>query len=314
MKKLFADENLQKAIKYLPMDRRTLLKSLGVVSLGGITGCMGVGLPSIVHSASNGVLAHELFGQGPVKVIVLHDWSVDVESDYRMIRPFFNPYQFTLAFVDVRGYGRSKTLEGDFSAEEISRDVRVLADRMEWERFSVIGHSMTGMAVQRMMVDIPERLISVVATTPIPASGFPVDEETFSFFESMATDDENFKAGMDGLTSQRYGTSWLDYKLTENRKTVSADAMNAYATMWSKTDFSAEVKGNATPVLVVYGQFDNEALRKDALGAVLKPWYPNLEETECLSGHYPMIESPVQYAEAVIGFLKRKHGVETDAA
>lgn len=314
MKKLSANKNIQHIINCLPMDRRTVLKSLGLVSLSGIAGCVSVGLPGTSFAAADGVLAHERFGRGPMKVIVLHDWSVDVESDYRMIRPFFNPNQFSLTFVDVRGYGGSKSLDGDFTAEEISRDIRVLADRLAWEKFSVIGHSMTGMVVQRLMVDMPERLISVVATTPIPASGFPVDEETFSFFESMATDDENFKAGMDGLTSQRYGASWLNYKLSENRKTVSAEAMKAYAAMWSKTDFSAEAKGNTTPVLAVYGQFDNEALRKDALGAVLKPWYPNLEESECHSGHYPMIETPVQYAEMVIGFLKRKHGAETSTA
>ena len=109
---------------------------------------------------------------------------------------------------------------------------------------------MTGMAVQRIMVNMPERLNSVVATVPVLASGLPVDDETFAFFASMASDDNNFKAGMSALTSGRYGEGWATAKLKQNRDSVNSDAMKAYTSMWSREDFSADVKGNKHPFLL----------------------------------------------------------------
>lgn len=309
------DEKKQKSLNP-PFDKskRLSLKKMAAISASGYASLFATGCALPLQAATPNTIGHSILGTGEAKIIVLHDWSVDVQSDYRMVRPFINQDKLTLAFADVRGYGKSKGMTGDFSAVEISNDVAALADSLGWDKFSIVGHSMTGMAVQRVMVDMPERLISAVAAVPIPASGFPVDEDTFSFFESMATDDDSFKGGMGALTSGRYGDAWANFKLTENRATVSAEAMKAYATMWSKTDFSAEAEGKQTPILIIYGAHDSEALRQDTAGLKYKAWYPNLEEHVCQSGHYPMIETPVDYIETMQNYLIKMHYGETPKA
>jgi pimeloyl-ACP methyl ester carboxylesterase len=69
--------------------------------------------------------------------------------------------------------------------EEVAGDAFRLADRLGWARFHVVGHSMTGMAVQRMAVDDwtsgAKRLKSVVAITPVTADGYPADNATRKF-------------------------------------------------------------------------------------------------------------------------------------
>ena len=50
------------------------------------------------------LLEYKLVGEGPIKVIILHDWSVSCEGDYEYALPFFDLKQLTMAFVDVRGY------------------------------------------------------------------------------------------------------------------------------------------------------------------------------------------------------------------
>ncbi len=80
--------------------------------------------------------------------------------------------------------------------------------------------------------------------------------------------------------------------------------MVAYAHMWAKTDFSSEVQGLATPVLVVFGEYDNELLTKPTLAPVFEGWYPNLQTHVCPAGHYPMQETPVEYAHVVQSYLK----------
>ena len=249
------------------------------------------------------MIFHSLCGDGAARVIVLHDWSASCEGDYAAVRPYLAEDKLTIAFADLRGYGGSIAMDGDFTLDEISKDVADLADGLGWDTFSLIGHSMTGMAVQRMMVDMPDRLIRVVATVPIPASGFPLDAETFAFFESMASDDDAFKQGMHALTSGRYGNEWASYKLTQNRCGVAGRAMKAYTTMWSKTDFSEAAAGSETPILVVFGEYDNEGLRQSATGGLFESWYPNLQVHVCASGHYPMQETPVDYAHVIQDYL-----------
>jgi pimeloyl-ACP methyl ester carboxylesterase len=281
--------------------RRDALKMAAAFSAVGVAATAGH-MPS-ARAASDGTISHTMLGDGPSRVIVLHDWSVDTAGDYGVITPFFDTSKLTLAFADVRGYGGSRDMTGEYTVEEISADVARLADSLGWDRFSILGHSMTGMAVQKVMADMPARLACVVATVPVPASGFPLDDETFAFFESMATDDANFKQGMHALTSGRYGEEWAQFKLEQNRSSVLAEAMAAYTTMWSKGDFSAEVAGNETPILIVYGAYDNEGLRREATGPAYAEWYPNLTEHVCQSGHYPMLESAVEYVHAVQDYI-----------
>lgn len=247
-------------------------------------------------------MSYTLFGQGPRRVVVLHDWSQDC-TIYDPVRPYLQQDAFTFAFADLRGYGGSKDQTGDFSAVEVVGDVAHLADELGWPDFALVGHSMTGMVVQRAMLDLPGRLTAAVASTPVPASGLAVDDETFGFFLTMANDDEAFKQGMHALTSERYSDGWVTAKLAHNRATVAPEAMVAYAHMWGKTDFSSEVAGLATPLLVIFGAHDNELLREAAIGQLFAGWYPSLETHVCPCGHYPMQETPVEFAHVVQRFL-----------
>ena len=143
----------------------------------------------------------------------------------------------------------------------------------------------------------------MIATTPVPATGLGVDDDTFNFFVSMCTDDEAFEGGMAGLTSEHYGKEWASHKLALNRATVATQPMQAYCDMWGKTDFSDEVAGLETPILVVFGEYDNELLREEATGPIFAGWYPNLETHTCPCGHYPMQETPVEYAYVIQKYL-----------
>lgn len=282
------------------ISRRGILKGL---SAGMASGAIGFHGTAARAEDALDMVGYTLHGRGPKRVIVLHDWTVDCAGDYGMALPFFSEDLMTLALVDVRGYGKSKSITGAYTSAEIAEDVRQVADHLGWNRFSIVGHSMTGMAVQKVMAVMPDRLERVVAATPIPASGFPLDADSFAFFESMAFDDDAFRNGMHALTSGRYGHGWAEFKLAQNRSSVDPEAMKAYTTMWSKEDFSADVAGNTTPILVVYGAHDNEGLRQSATGEAFRSWYPKLTMHVCQSGHYPMMEASVDYANAVQDFL-----------
>lgn len=125
--------------------------------------------------------AHYIHGDEPNHVVVLHDWSED-HTNYDPSLRYLDGVAFTYAFMDARGYGGSKFMAAEFIAEEISGDAIGLADKLGWDKFHIMGHSMAGMVVQLVATKIPDRVKSVVAVTPASSRGLSLDDQTWDFF------------------------------------------------------------------------------------------------------------------------------------
>ncbi len=248
-------------------------------------------------------IAHTQIGTGKEKVLVMHHWMGDSTS-YDFMLPYLNTKYFTYVFVDLRGYGRSKEMQGTFSVEEASSDAIKLIDFLDWDKFHLIGHSMSGMIVQKMALNNPTRVKSVVAITPVPACGSPGPKEMMDFFESAALD--NDVAAMDCvniLTSNRYTKAFAEKMINDLRKHSTSQARLGYMNMFFHTDFSASIEGLRTPILVLIGEHDFEGSETFMRNTFLK-WYPNAQLECCkASGHYPMIETPVALVAAIEKFI-----------
>jgi pimeloyl-ACP methyl ester carboxylesterase len=109
-----------------------------------------------------------------VRVVVTHGWI----ADHTLFDPFIDCIdraRFTYAFLDCRGYGTRRDEPGLCTMDTVAAEVRAVTSRLGWPRFHVIGHSMGGMVAQRLMVDVPDRLASVILLAPVPASGARLD-------------------------------------------------------------------------------------------------------------------------------------------
>jgi pimeloyl-ACP methyl ester carboxylesterase len=245
------------------------------------------------------------FGIGPEPVLVLHDWNGD-HTTWNAILPYLDGELFTYAFADLRGYGKSKDIEGAYTVSEISDDCLRLAKRLGWGRFHVVGHSMTGMAAQRIAADASDRIKSAVAICPMSAAGSPAPEEALRFFASTTTDDDAFRrliSFVTGLAGQ-----FPDAKLRQFRETVAPACRDGYLAMFSKTNFVADVVGLKTPFLVVIGDKD-PGLDEAAMRATFLAWHPNAELAQIRgSGHYPMQECPPVFAMVLQQFLTKHSG------
>ena len=248
-------------------------------------------------------LAHKQIGSGKEKVLVMHNWMGD-SSSYDPMLAYFNTVDYTYVFVDLRGYGLSKDLTGTYTVEEASSDVIKLIDFLGWNQFHLVGHSMSGMIVQKIAVENPSRVKSVVAITPVPACGSPGPKEMMDFFESVAI--SNDEAAMDcinTLTSNRYTIAFAKKMVTEMRQRSTKEARIGYMNMFFHTDFSESVKGLPTPILVLIGEHDFDGSEAFMRNTFMK-WYPNAQLECCkASGHYPMIETPVSLVSIIEKFM-----------
>lgn len=76
---------------------------------------------------------------------------------------------------DQRGYGdadRAKKIDATRGMGDLADDAFALLDALQIKRAHVVGHSMGGSVIWRMMADAPERIISVTLAAPGSPFGF----------------------------------------------------------------------------------------------------------------------------------------------
>lgn len=266
------------------------------------------------------ILGHSVYGQGSEHVLVLHDWMGDA-ANYEPMLGHLDPTSYTYVFVDLRGYGRSIHLTGDFSVSEVAADAFRLADHLGWHHFHLVGHSMTGMVAQYMALkdhwSTAPRLSSVIAITPVAADGYPADAPTRQFLWDLIGDRGLSEQGFSLLTGQRLSPAWARGKADRHLRTSSKEALQAYYRMWLDTDFSDQIRAAriTTPMLVIGGRQDLPGFQEPHLKETFGNWYSNIEFAFVTdAGHYPMQEAPIYLASLIERFLGAHHDSQAVAA
>ncbi len=254
------------------------------------------------------ILGYDLFGSGPEKVIVFHDWMGDA-ANYTTVRPWLDPEAFTYVFAEARGYGASKGLSGDYNSDEIAADTLHLADHLGWDRFHLVGHSMNGMAGFKTLLrdwQGDRRIKSYVAATPVTPNGYPATAEDRQFLDAAIADDETARAAFGALTGGKLNQNWSKRKTSRSRATSRPAALRGYFNMWLDEDFASELNEAdiQTPVLVIGGRQDLPGFQETHYLKTLANWLPNIRfEYIDNAGHYPMQETPVLFASLMEAHL-----------
>ncbi|SLN54603.1 Fluoroacetate dehalogenase [Roseovarius litorisediminis] len=278
------------------------------------TTVIGTILMSQIAHAKDTILNHHSFGSGPENVLVLHSW-IDNAGSFDNVKPYLDPDVYTYVFADLRGYGGSSTIKGEYTSSEAASDALNLADHLGWNRFHVIGHSQSGMIVQRMALNDwrsgSKRLKSMIAVTPVAADGYPADDDTKGFLTASIHNPEIAQQLAAGLTGGRLTARFAKAVASGNIATSNPDAMLGYYHIWVDEDFSDELATAhiETPTLVIAGRQDLPGFQADHYNDTIMKWLPNadlavIEE----AGHLPMYETPALLAALIEGHLSANSG------
>lgn len=241
-------------------------------------------------------------GSGPRRVLALHGWFGSARG-WGRLPELIDPERFTYAFLDYRGYGSRRDVAGAYTIEEISADALALADELGWDRFCLLGHSMGGIAAQRVLADAPERVERLAGLSPVPASGVPFDDAGWGLFSGAAEKPENRSAIIDLTTGNRLSQRWIDGMVQFSLAESTVEAFGAYLPAWARTDFAAEITGNPVPALAIVGEHD-PALGAATMEATWLTHYPQARlEVLANAGHYATEETPVRLATVLEDFL-----------
>jgi pimeloyl-ACP methyl ester carboxylesterase len=250
------------------------------------------------------LIGHDFVGSGALGIIVLHDWMCDTTT-WRDTRDYLDGDTFTWMFTDLRGYGRSRAHRGDYTLAEAVTDLLELADEVGFDRFAVIGHSMSSLIALHLAQHHPDRVRRAVVLTPPPPTGFGADAATLEALQGTAHgDDERRMRTLKAMWGDRLSEHWMRFKVRRWRMCAEAEAVAGYATMFARDGLPDPTAKIAVPVLAVTGEQDAEIMRKDAVTRLLSPLCDRLiVESIADAGHYPMQETPPLLVAAVERFL-----------
>jgi pimeloyl-ACP methyl ester carboxylesterase len=238
--------------------------------------------------ATVGYVVH---GHGPIRVLALHGWLGD-SSSFEPLLPAIDERRFTLACIDYRGYGSSRSSPGPFDINTIAQDAATVADGLQWDSYSVVGHSMGGKAALRLALNVPQRVRSILAITPVWAGKVPFDEPTLAVFRGAAAELSLREAIISNTTGGRLPPAWSRHIARDSAATALPEAFAAYFDSWALDDFADAAATLQIRTTVVVGAHDRSITRD----VVMQTWLARLPNASLTvlaeAGHYPMLECP----------------------
>ncbi len=248
--------------------------------------------------------AYVRVGSGDHHVLALHGWFGSALG-WGHLPEYLNTTDFSYVFTDLRGYGSRKDEPGRYTMAEAAADAIDFADDLGWDRFSLVGHSMSGVAIQHVLLQAPQRVRRLVGVAPVPASGLPLGESDWALFAGAATSPDKRAAIVNFATGNRLTPAFVSAIVGHSLDNADPAALRGYLDSWARADIVAQVKGSEVPVKVITGEYD-PSQPAEFMEQTWLHVYPN-SELEVLrgSGHYPMFETPVALAVSVEEFLAR---------
>ena len=260
------------------------------------------GAGKVCAQSQKPILGHTVIGQGPEKVIALHNFWED-QREFQPLIPYLDKCANTYAFIDLRGYHTSRNISGEYTSKEAAGDIIALADHLGWKQFHLVGHSMSGMVVQRVAVEAKNRVKSIIALTPVPAKGFKLPSQMFDDISGLVASKEGL-TGYFASILPMYPKQYVMFHADRAWNNAASEVRIGYLNMWSKENFAAKAQGLETPIRVVLGSLDtgfNEAVKP-----FWDTFYPNCEIQICHNAtHFVTEETPLFVVSAIDSFVAK---------
>ena len=248
-------------------------------------------------------LGHKIIGTGKKNIIVLHELMGNYKN-YEPTFPYLNTDDFTFIFVDLRGYGLSKDIEGDYSCVEASNDIKNLITQLELEDVILIAHSMSTLIAQKVAL-IDSRISKLILITPIPPTGIKLPQMAQDKLINEMNENKNKIEEIVYSASKRHNKIWAKSRIKMAYEASTLNARIGYMKMYLETDFSDDVENIKIPIKIIVGKYDFPIFGIKLVTKLFSHYYKDIEIIECQeAGHYPMLECPVYFASKIEEFAK----------
>jgi non-heme chloroperoxidase len=247
-------------------------------------------------------------GSGPT-VVFISGFGLDHELWDRQVR-VFTAAGYRTVCITQRGHGSSDHPLHGYGIDRLRADVITVLDTLAIETAVIVGHSFGGQVGFHTAAAIPDRIskLVLVGSNAVRASrseqfpfGAPPDEMVEAMVHTEETDhiaaryrliQQNFAGDPDPRVIDWLMRSWLQMP--------TWSAIACYNTLL-RSDLMDEIDRVNQPVLQIVGAADRV---QSARGAQwLRSHLEDARIVEFGCGHFPMLEAPAEFDDAVLTFL-----------
>ncbi len=229
-------------------------------------------------------------------LLMLHGWGGNSLSFMGAGSLLEERYQ-TLA-PDLPGFGFSEAPPAAWGSADYARAIAELPKSAGYESVNVIGHSFGGKVALALATAYPELVKKlVIVASPIvtmpPEPGVRSRSRRFATLRRVASLLPPLRERMLSWGRERFGSE--DYK--------SAGVLRPTLVRVVNEDWRASLASVGVPVLLIWGSADTEVplrVAEEAIGELTDARLVTLDG----AGHFPFLDQPEAFAEAVTSFLE----------
>jgi len=211
---------------------------------------------------------------------------------------------FQVLRMDVRGHGASDAPTGDYSIEQLGRDVIAAVDSAARESFAYCGLSLGGMIGQWLGANAAERITHLVLANTSPRVGAP---ELFEARRNAVL--EGGMAAVENAVMERFFSARVlassNPQVATSRSALLAANPLGYAGCCAAVrdmDQRAQLNRIGVPTLVIGGTLDT-ATPWEGHGDLLAALIPGARSVVLEAAHLSNVELPSAFTNALFDFL-----------
>ncbi len=237
-------------------------------------------------------------GHGQTALVFVHGWLGNHSWWEEQKKEFSKKYR--VVCLDLAGHGRSSRDRKSGSMRAYAEDIRAVVEKLGLQQVVLIGHSMAGSAVIEAYRLLSRQVaLLVLVDTLHDLDRFPTAEEVAPLFEGMKS---NFKATVEEtfrplLFAPSSPVAVIHRVMTEF---LEADPVIAEAAL--KPFYQTDIREAASQVRVPVRAIQSDLFPTQT--AVCRKYFSDFHHQVIPGvGHYPMLEAPERFNEALMRVL-----------
>ena len=244
----------------------------------------------------NGIdLAYARRGKGN-PLVLLHGYPLDHHIWY-VIAPMLEN-DFDLILPDLRGFGKSTTVDTPYTLDDFAADIAGLLDHLGVEKAAIAGHSMGGYVALAFANRYPTRISGLGMISSQALADTPERKE--GRYKSAAdVADNGTQSVVEGMAAKLTPDEQVrEAALVVMKNQQPAAFVGALKAMAERIDASSLLDAFKFPVVLVHG--DADELIPIERAWEIKVTVPHAQMVELPGvGHLPMMEAPEKTAAAL---------------
>ena len=245
-------------------------------------------------------LAFERIGRG-APLVLIHGFPFD-HSIWDEVIPLLKD-DFDLILPDVRGFGQSDAVDEAYTMTDLASDVAALLDHLGLESAFLAGHSMGGYVTLAFADAYPQR-VRGLALVSSQAAADPSERKAGRYAQARQIKEDGIGETVAGMTTKLTADVRVQKFVHDlMRKQKPAGYIGSLQAMAERADTMSALEINSFPVLLIHGDADGLIPLERAREIQAKVPRARMVELSGV-GHMPMMESPQQVADALIGWAK----------